>query len=163
MTGIGKAANTARHDQTRCETCRFWSTSNQWCSYGDIMKRSRLANGGKLFPSGGCRLYEEAGPGQDTQWYLRRKWGAGETDGEAYAKAMAQERAQAREEERRIRTQPKLPDFVFRHMEELYRQGLSDAEIAAAAGCGDTTVRRWRGRNGLESNFVKRKREEARV
>lgn len=159
MTGIGKPGNTLRHDQTRCETCRFWSPSNQWCSYGDIMKQSRLANGGELLPSGGCRLYEKADPEQNAQDAMRRKWGAGETDGEAYARARAQERAQERESERRARIQPKLPASVFRRMEELYRQGLSDAAIAATVGCGDTTVQRWRKRNGMESNFVKRMRE----
>jgi Homeodomain-like domain len=41
----------------------------------------------------------------------------------------------------------------------LYDAGACDREIAAACKCGASTVRRWRMREGLEANFVGRRRK----
>ena len=38
-------------------------------------------------------------------------------------------------------------------MEELYRKGLTDSEIAAAVGCSPSGVRSWRERKDLPRNF----------
>ena len=43
---------------------------------------------------------------------------------------------------------------------EAYDGGALDREIAKAAGCSIATVRLWREREGLESNYFKRAREK---
>lgn len=141
MTGIGKA-DLKRHDQAVCTGCRFWNRYLDWCNYGEIMHRSRLASGGKLLPEGGCKLYEQREDGDETQNRLRERWGAGATYSEARKKIGA-----------------KLSNSVFRQMESLYKEGKTDAEIAAELGIGKSSVGRWRYKNCLESNYFKKIRE----
>lgn len=46
-------------------------------------------------------------------------------------------------------------ELLYEEIARYYLHGLSDLQIAEAAGCADKTVRRWRYRNGLPSIYGK--------
>lgn len=141
-----------KHDQEKCERCRFWGKQQKWCNYGEIMSRSRLKDGGRLLPEGGCRLFEEDDPESDTQLILRQNWANGKTNGEAYARAMSDERREAAYRARRLRSNRRHPDEVYLKIEVLYREGRSDYGIAKEVGVSRSAVQRWRTVNGLSPN-----------
>lgn len=129
-----------------CEKCRFWSQGQRWCNYGDVMHTSRLKAGAKLLPDGGCTLFEVDAIEGETQQTIKEKWANGQTNGEAYSKAIAQEIKEKRQANF-------IPDSVWEQVKELYHQGLVDREIAKTCGIGKTSVRRWRNQRGLRSNY----------
>lgn len=154
MTGIGKPVNPRKHQTAVCEKCRFWSQGQRWCNYGDVMHTSRLKAGAKLLPEGGCTLFEVDEVEGETQQTIKDNWGNGKTDGEAYYKAIAGEIIEKRQS-------TFIPDSVWEQVKELYFTGLMDPEIARECGIGKSSVRRWRRRNGLNSNYQVKKIERA--
>lgn len=141
-----------KHDHTKCEKCRFWGSFQKWCNYGDIMGRSRLKDGGHLLPEGGCDLFEEDGPGEDTQKTVRDNWAAGKTNGEAWARALSEERKEASYRMHRMKTNRRHPEETYVRMEALYRQGKNDYAIAREAGVSRSCIQYWRKVNGLRAN-----------
>lgn len=117
---------TSKHNQDACIGCIYWSRS-EWCNYLEITGHSRIKDGGKLLPYGGCRLYKAIGTVEVT----KKEWNARPP---------------------KVIPDP-LPANVFRQMEYLYAKGMMDKEIARELGCGATTVARWRKKNNLESNY----------
>lgn len=144
------------HDQTKCEKCRFWGKHQLWCNYGDIMGRSRLKDGGRLLPEGGCSLFEEDGPDEDTQKTIRDNWASGKTNGEAWARVKAEERKETSYRKKRMRSVWRFPDAVYLSMESLYRKGNNDYEIAREIGVSRSAVQRWRRVNGLAPNYQRK-------
>lgn len=138
MTGIGVQKDIKKHNKKKCSTCVFFSRRGEWCNYRDITGTSRLAAGGKLFQNGGCSLRIKGEPissetyRRNIELYTPKK----ETmcDTSKFANKTDEDR---------------------RKMRQLYDSGLSDEKIACAMGFNVKTVRNWRKRNGLESNYIK--------
>ncbi len=144
MTGIGRSGKTNKHNPKGCKGCKYRSKTMDWCNYGEIMKKSRLVTGGKLYPNGGCSLYERGNPmtrsggwtfGENGQW----RQSVGDN----------------------LKENPKNSKADFELIKKLYEAGLADERIAEKAKCNYKTVAAWRKRNGLESNFFLRKRDGA--
>lgn len=53
-----------------------------------------------------------------------------------------------------VKTKPAQPVVDYEELRRLYRDGLSDERIAVKASVNVKTVRKWRKRNGLESNYI---------
>ena len=114
------------------------------------MHTSRLKAGANLLPNGGCTLFEVDAVEGETQQAIKEKWANGQTNGEAYSKAIAQEIKEKRQANW-------IPESVWEQVKELYHQGLVDREIAKTCGIGKTSVRRWRNQRGLRSNYRMKK------
>lgn len=121
---------TGKHNQDACAGCLFWRRDPGWCNYIDITGHSRIKDGGKLLPYGGCRLYKAIG----TEEIQKKEWNA---------------------IPQKVIPDP-LPANVFRQMEYLYGKGMMDTEIARELGVGKSSVYRWRKKNNLESNYHKK-------
>lgn len=117
---------TSKHNRDACIGCLYWS-QNGWCNYLEITGHSRIKDGGRLLPFGGCKLYKAIGTEipQKKEWNLKPKNPIPE----------------------------KLPSNVFRQMEYLHSQGLNDREIAMELGVGKSSVYRWRKKANLQSNY----------
>lgn len=137
---------TGKHDTALCRMCRFWSKRQLWCNYSDVMQASRLKAGGKLFPDGGCRLFEIDDSDGKTQQAMKDNWASGKTNGEAYARARAKEIAEKKHSRY-------IQESVWKQVGLLYSKGYQDNQIAEECGIGKSSVRRWRKRNGLKSNY----------
>lgn len=135
MTGIGKPEKTNKHNEDKCKGCIYRSKFSGWCNYGDITGRSRLKDGGKLNPNGGCNLYRKGEVGN--RWRLPPK----------------QEKPEGKE---KAEFWSRM-DEKYRQIEANYKAGLNDTEIARAVKCGINTVARWRKRHGYESNYSRKK------
>lgn len=118
-----------KHDRDACLGCLFWRRDPGWCNYIEITGHSRIKDGGKLLPFGGCKLYQAIG----TEELPKKEWNARPP---------------------KVIPDP-LPANVFRQMEYLYGQGKMDTEIARELGIGKSSVARWRKKNNLESNYRK--------
>ena len=114
-----------KYNTGRCKKCKYFSRQEIWCNYHSITGQTRLAQGARLLPDGGCKLFQYENK-DDVQ--------------------------------SKIKSWNKIPDRVFSKMRPLYDQGLLDTEIAEAVGVSKKSVRRWRIKNNLESNYEKRKR-----
>ena len=120
---------TSKHNQDACIGCLYWSRS-EWCNYLEITGHSRIKDGGRLLPFGGCKLYKAIG----TEELPKKEWNV---------------------RPKKVVAEP-LPANVFQQMEYLYNQGMNDSEIADELGVGKTTVARWRKKNNLESNYQRK-------
>ena len=58
------------------------------------------------------------------------------------------------EPEKPAETEKQKPAFDYETLRRFYLDGLSDEQIAVKANCNVKTVRKWRKRNGLESNYI---------
>lgn len=118
---------TSKHNQDACAGCMFWRRDPGWCNYLEITGHSRIKDGGRLLPFGGCKLYKASGTEipQKKEWNLKPK----------------------------NPIPDKLPANVFRQMEYLHSQGLNDREIARELGVGKSSVYRWRKKANLQSNY----------
>lgn len=118
---------TSKHNQDACVGCLFWRRDPGWCNYLEITGHSRIKDGGRLLPFGGCKLYKAIGTEvpQKKEWNLRPQ------------KPVLD----------------KLPANVFRQMEYLHSQGMNDRQIARELGVGKSSVYRWRKKANLQSNY----------
>lgn len=121
---------TGKHNQDACAGCLFWRRDPGWCNYLEITGHSRIKDGGKLLPYGGCKLYKSI----ETEEPQKKEWNAIQP---------------------KVIPDP-LPANVFRQMEYLYEKGMMDTEIARELSVGKSSVYRWRKKNNLESNYHKK-------
>lgn len=125
-TGKYILSGSGKHNQDACIGCLYWS-QNGWCNYLEITGHSRIKDGGRLLPFGGCKLYKAIGTEipQKKEWNLRPQ------------KPVLD----------------KLPANVFKQMEFLHSQGMNDRQIARELGVGKSSVYRWRKKANLQSNY----------
>lgn len=142
MTGLEGIERNNKHNQRKCRGCVYHSKNPAWCNYREITGRSRLVDGGKLFPDGGCRLYTRGSRNGNTASPWRKGFPLVET------------RKEYEEKSGRSRFANKT-ETDFRQIEDLYNKGLSDQRIADTLGFNVKTIYRWRHRHGVQSNYFK--------
>ena len=143
MTGIGKTGSTRKHSPNGCDGCKYRSSHHDWCNYSDVTGRSRLAMGGKLHENGGCSLYLNYGT-------KVRRWsplGAGRSS----TRVVTEKPNPKQQDTSKYRNKTKEELETIRRY---YEQGMSDGQICKATGFSKRTVRNWRQKNGLESNYT---------
>ena len=96
-----------------------------------------------LFANGGCRLKKYT---QTTVEEAKRRWNF-----YPWKRKSTEDTEKVQEE---VKTKPAQPVVDYEELRRLYRDGLSDERIAVKASVNVKTVRKWRKRNGLESNYI---------
>ena len=138
----------ARNDERRlnrnCRGCKYLA-QDYTCRYILDTNRSRVRQGIKMRPGGGCDLYN------GTKWQ-QPSVRAGIVISKSLAKKL--------DPDKRI-------GFLDNNREAqeaamaLYEKGASDMQIGAHLGCSKQTVFNWRKANGLKSNYNKFRKENS--
>ena len=138
----------ARNDERRlnrnCRGCKYLA-QDYTCRYILDTNRSRVRQGIKMRPGGGCDLYNGTR-------YQQPSVRAGIVISKSLAKKL--------DPDKRI-------GFLDNNKEAqevamaLYEKGASDMQIGAHLGCSKQTVFNWRKANGLKSNYNKFRKENS--
>lgn len=136
-------SKTNKHNPQGCAGCVYQSKGQGWCNFADIAGVTRHSLNAPLFENGGCRLKKTRHTSVEE---ARRRWNPypwkhKSTDEKDDIQVATD-------------TKPVQPVVDYEELRRLYRDGLSDERIAVKASVNVKTVRKWRKRNGLESNYI---------
>ena len=137
------AQRTNKHNLKGCAGCVYQSKGQGWCNFADIAGVTRHSLNAPLFENGGCRLKKYT---QTTVEEAKRRWNP-----YPWKRKSTEDTEKVQEE---VKTKPVQPVVDYGELRRLYRDGLSDERIAVKASVNVKTVRKWRKRNGLESNYI---------
>lgn len=138
------ARNDERKLNRNCRGCKYLA-QDYTCRYILDTNKSRVAQGIKTRPGGGCDLYN----GTKHKMSSVRP-------GIVISQTVA--RKIACNPDKRINLLDNNKEAQEKAL-ELYNKGASDMQIGAALGCSKQTVFNWRKANGLKSNHNKFRKE----
>ena len=136
-------ASVNKHNKKGCAGCVYQSKGQGWCNFADIAGVTRHSLNAPLFENGGCRLKKYT---QTTVEEAKRRWNPF-----PWTTIKKNEKTEPEKSAEQKKTNPVIDYETIRRF---YLDGLSDERIAVKASVNVKTVRKWRKRNGLESNYI---------